>query len=300
MGTLFLALLFLVPGLSCTVSGSETFDYDSRSGKNFSTANFRLWLPEPPTVIHGIVVLVPGSNSDGRQQVEDAAWRNFARRNSLALVGCFYQDLAHRETFIEDYARAGSGSGQALLDALDAFAGDVKRPELSDSPLLLWGHSAGGQFNYEFACWKPQRVMAFVVNKGGVYFTHLAPEATRLIPGIFFVGEIDSEFRKTSLLGIYSMNRRAHALWTLTVEPRAGHEIGHTPELGMSFFTSVLEQRLHRQPAVAMVGLREDAGWIGDLNSKVLRQGRMHDDEWCSWLPDARFAAEWQTFQRSP
>jgi pimeloyl-ACP methyl ester carboxylesterase len=31
--------------------------------------------------------------------------------------------------------------------------------------------SAGGQFNYEFAAWKPDRVAAFVVNKGGIYYT---------------------------------------------------------------------------------------------------------------------------------
>ncbi len=30
------------------------------------------------------------------------------------------------------------------------------------------GFSAGGQYNYEFASWKPEKVISFVVNKGGI------------------------------------------------------------------------------------------------------------------------------------
>ena len=82
---------------------------------------------------------------------------------------------------IEDYARAQDGSGRALLDAMDRFASTTAHPEAATAPLFLWGHSAGGEFNYEFVCWKPERVAAFVVNKGGYYFTHLAPAATRAV-----------------------------------------------------------------------------------------------------------------------
>ncbi len=46
-------------------------------------------------------------------------------------------------------------------------------PEIAQAPLLLWGMSAGGEFNYEFVAWKPERVAAFVVNKGGIYYSAL-------------------------------------------------------------------------------------------------------------------------------
>jgi hypothetical protein len=46
--------------------------------------------------------------------------------------------------------------------------------------------SAGGQFNYEFVAWRPERVLAFVVNKGGIYYSALLPQAARNVPGILF------------------------------------------------------------------------------------------------------------------
>ena len=141
---------------------------------------------------------------------------------------------------IEEYARAEKGSGQALLDAIARFAKSAEHAEAVDLPLLLWGHSAGGEFNYEFACWRPERVKAFVVNKGGYYFTHLAPTATRKVPGIFFIGGKDEEFRILSIRGIFAINQRAGAVWKLAIEPDEGHEEGATRQMAVEFFESVL------------------------------------------------------------
>ena len=40
-------------------------------GANYDKAEFRLWLPKNAAAIRAIVVLVPGSNGDGRGQAED-------------------------------------------------------------------------------------------------------------------------------------------------------------------------------------------------------------------------------------
>ena len=136
--------------------------------------------------------------------------------------------------------RAG---GQALVDALIAFAARSRHHELAGAPLFLWGMSAGGEFNYEFACWDPARVAACVVNKGGYYFTHLAPAATRAVPGIFFVGGKDEAFRIQSIQGIFAVNRQAGAAWKLIVEPDEGHELGKTRELAAEFFAEIITRR---------------------------------------------------------
>jgi hypothetical protein len=68
--------------------------------------------------------------------------------------------------------------------------------------------SAGGQFNYEFVAWKPERVLAFVVNKGGIYYSALLSQAARNIPGILFVGGKDLEFRTNTITGLFAVNRR--------------------------------------------------------------------------------------------
>jgi dienelactone hydrolase len=178
---------------------------------------------------------------------QEAFWQAFARRHQLALVGCCFKDHPHENMNIEEYARAGAGSGAALLEALARFARDANRPEVANASLLLWGHSAGGEFNYEFACWKPERVSAFVVNKGGYYFTHLAPAAARKLPGIFFIGRKDEEFRILSIRGIFAINRKAGAAWKLVVNPSEGHEVGQTREQAGQFFEEILTGQTHPQ-----------------------------------------------------
>lgn len=49
------------------------------AGTNYDKADFRLWLPEGSGVVRAVVVLVPGSNGDGRAIVDDAAWLPAAR-----------------------------------------------------------------------------------------------------------------------------------------------------------------------------------------------------------------------------
>lgn len=275
---------------------AATLEHDAGgAGNNYAKALFRFWCPDDLTTISGVAVLVPGQDGDGRGMVEDAVWQKFARGHNLALAGCYFTDKPHDYRFIEDYALASNGSGQALLDALAEFAKNSKHDEAASAPLVLWGHSAGGQFNYEFTCWKPERVLAFVVNKGGVYFTHLASEAARCVPGIFFIGENDLEFRKLSIYGVYSMNRRAHALWMLAVEPKAGHEAGKTRDIALAFFDAVLPLRQPMQNT-ALSKLQEDAGWVGNLKTFEIRKGKMEQDEWSTWLPSESMARAWIAF----
>src|SRR5262245_34433796 len=158
--------------------------------------------------------------------VQDPVWQSLAIRNKLALVGCQLTDKPHEQNFIEQYADASKGSGQALLSALAGFATSSQHPELAEVPLLLWGMSDGGEFNYEFAAWKPERVLAFVANKGGIYYTALASRAARNVPGILFTGGNDLEFRNNTINGLFAVNRRAGALWALAEEPGVGHVVG--------------------------------------------------------------------------
>jgi len=94
---------------------------------------------------------------------------------------------------------------------------------MTDAPLILWGHSAGGQYNYEFACWKPDRVIAFIVNKGGFYYTALAPKATRNVPGLFYTGETQVSAVAEVRHAMVSLQRRLGAGGGVVLE---GRDIG--------------------------------------------------------------------------
>ena len=263
-------------------------------GRNFDKAEFRLWQPGGASLLRGVVVLVPGSNGDGRAQVEDPAWQAFAMRQGLALLGCRFTDKPHDQSFIEEYVNVSQGTGQALLDALSALAKRSQRPELATAPLLLWGMSAGGQFNYEFVAWKPERVLAFVVNKGGIYYSALLPQASRNIPGILFVGGKDLEFRTNTIAGLFAVNRRAGALWAFAEEPSAAHVVGRSRDMAVIFFEDVLPLRLGN-PTGALRPITESSGFLGDLKAKTFsKQTGAASNVPTAWLPTERVAQAWQ------
>ena len=251
--------------------------------------------PTGVEAVQAIAVLVPGSNGDGRGQVDDPVWQEFAVRHKLALVGVRLTDKPHDQGFIEEYVNVSQGSGQAFLDAMTAFAARSKHPELATAPFLLWGMSAGGEFNYEFVCWKPERVVAFVVNKGNIYYTALAPKAARSVPGILFTGGKDLEFRTNTITGLFAMNRRGGAL----VGPRRRAE------------RRPCRRTLSRRGAGAVRGcagasrgrrggalkpMSEKSGFLGDIKAKTFQA--LGEDKVpnypTAWLPTARVAERWQ------
>ena len=219
---------------SLPAQGPAVLDDSVPPGANFAIAQFRFWAPPGAGRIRAVAVLVPGSNGDGRAMAEDSTWQAFAVRNHVALIACRFTDKPHDQGFIEEYVDVSKGSGQALLDAIGRFADRAKHPELATAPLLLWGMSAGGEFNYEFVAWKPERVAAFIVNKGGIYYSALLSKAARAVPGLFFAGEKDLDSRVFTVKGLFGVNRRAGALWALVEEPGLGRVVRQNANAGVA------------------------------------------------------------------
>lgn len=232
--SIFGALVFCAVQVAGGQAATAVPDVTIPPGANFDKAVFRLWIPPGVATVRAVVVLNPGSNGDGRAAVTDTVWQAFATRNTLALVATQFTDKPQDQGFIEAYVDVSKGSDQTLLDALAQLSATSKHAELATAPLLMWGMSAGGQFNYEFTTWKPERVMAFVVNKGGIYYSALVPKTARDVPGILFVGGKDLEFRTNTIVGLFAVNRRAGALWALAEEASAGHIVGRWQGAGIS------------------------------------------------------------------
>jgi len=289
------ALLFALPAqrTSGAPGAGELLDETIPPGVNYDKADFRLWYPADAASLRAIVILMPGSNGDGRPMAEEPAWQAFATKNKLALVGGRLTDKPHDQSFIEEYANASRGSGQALLTALSDFAGHTKHPELATAPLFLWGMSAGGEFNYEFVAWKPERVAAFVVNKGGIYYTALTSRASRNVPGILFIGGKDLPSRINTITGLFEVNRRGGALWALAEEPGAAHVVGRSIDVARILFEEVLAVRFD---GVTMKTLNERDGFIGDLQARTVRpMGSSPVPAIATaWLPTERVARAWQ------
>jgi len=281
-------------------SRGSTVDQTVVPGHNYDKAEFRLWYSGSERV-HAVVVLTPGSNGDGRPQVDDPIWQEFAAKHHLALLGVRLTDKPHEQAFIEHYVNVSQGSGQALLDGLATLANKSAHPELATAPLLLWGMSAGGQFNYEFVNWRPERVVAFVVNKGGIYYTALTSAAARQVPGLLFVGGKDLDSRIQTITGLFALNRRAGALWALAEEPGAAHVVGRSRDLALMFFEDIIPLRLQegestgKDPA-SLRPLVANAGWLGDPKSRTIHRANEPDLPAypLAWLPTIRVAKAWQ------
>ena len=292
IAALLLALPIVSPRLSEAQSAmNSASDVVIPPGANFDKAIFRVWIPSGISSVRAVLVLTPGSNGDGRDAVSDTVWQAFATSHQLALVASQLTDKPHEQNFIESYVEVAKGSGQALLDALAQFATTTKHPELATAPLLLWGMSAGGQFNYEFTAWKPERVMAFVVNKGGIYYSALVPAAARRVPGMLFVGGKDLEFRTNTIVGLFAVNRRAGALWALAEEPSAAHIVGRSRDVALVFFDEVLRLR-----GAAMSALTESSGYLGDLKAHTVAPlgANKVPGYPTAWLPSERVANMWR------
>src|SRR5678816_4194296 len=67
-------------------------------GSNYDKAEFRLWLPADGAPIRAALILVPGSNGDGRPMADDKSWQEFATKHRLALVGCRFTDKPHEQS----------------------------------------------------------------------------------------------------------------------------------------------------------------------------------------------------------
>jgi pimeloyl-ACP methyl ester carboxylesterase len=262
-----------------------TFESEISPRANFTIANFRLRLLGSDPV-KGILVLTPGLNGDGRSAVDSSRWQAIAREFDLALVGSYMQGGG--------YHQAENGTGEALLDALKDFAKQSGHPELNTVPLILWGHSAGGQFNFNFVSWKPQRVAAFIVNKGG-YYSGQPNGQSRKVPGLFFLGTKDSELRINTITDIYEKGRKLGALWALAPEQNVGHEEGSSQEIATLFFQAVLPKRLGSLGK--MNDLDERTGWLASPEKKVIEPAatsKFTKSE-AGWLPDETTAKAWLT-----
>jgi pimeloyl-ACP methyl ester carboxylesterase len=290
--------LFLVVAITSffQTAHADTLDVSIKPGAVYNMAAFRIWLSPDVRTFRGILMLNPGSNSDGREQVDEQYWRDFANKHDFALMGTYLTDHMHPNMMIEDYIQVGKGSGKAILDAIDNFARSSGHEELSYAPFLLWGESAGGQLNHEIASWLPERVIAYVVNKGGYYYSAVPQEATRQTPGLFFIGLDDLPSRNSMIKGMYLTNRRAGALWSLAEEKGVAHEFAGSRDLAVAYYEAVMAMRLPKSAwgYKSLMPVTEALGTTGNIYSHAL--GRQEGDrlEDTTWLPSEKFAEAWQ------
>ena len=295
MKKLIFAVVSLLFSLNLTAQIEDFSFYD---GENYQLAEFRFWNPNLNDDYKGILVLTPGINRDGREAVLDTVWQKFATKHNLIIVASHFKNYESKNNL--RYRDASKGSGEILLKSIEKYSHEISNKNINELPLLLYGFSAGGQYNFEFASWKPERVISFVVNKGGYYDTALTSSETQKVPGIFFIGEDDLYYRNNLILGIYSANRSQGANWTLITEKETKHSPKNSKDLSISFFESIMTKRLRDNK---LIEINSDNPILGFPKRKTFEYFDKIDktefNNWGKlksltiWLPDENFANIW-------
>ena len=292
--------IFIVATLFISIhTFSQKEDFSFYDGKNYKLAEFRFWNPNLNDNYKGILVLNPGFNGDGRKAVLDPVWQKFATKHNLIIVASHFKNYKKSERRPQ-YRDASKGSGDILLKSIEKYSKTISNKNIIQLPLLLFGFSAGGQFNYEFASWKPEKVISFVVNKGGYYSTAITSKETQKVPGIFIIGENDLYYRNNLILGIYSSNRSQGAIWTLITEKETKHAPKNSKALSISFFESIMPKRLSDNKLIDIKSSNPILGFPDRKTVKFFTEIDKTDfNKWGKlkrltiWLPDERFGDIW-------
>jgi pimeloyl-ACP methyl ester carboxylesterase len=288
---LFSLLLSLTVGTRAFSSPTLEYEVYAKPTDHFDTAQFRMWLPDGHAKLAGILVLIPGTNGYALQLSDDAKWQKIASDWNFGLLTIYF---AGTNSIGSDYCSSPESS-DALLEAIRYFSKESSHPELAECPLAMIGHSAGGQFNYHFAVRHPERVLAFVTIKGGYYFLNTTPES-REVPGLWFAGEKDLEYRKRNIKALFTSNRLQNAPWCYALDPGDGHEIGQTLQLVLPYIHGMIDQRLNSDGK--LVSVNQGRGFLGDFTTKkaVSFAEYKGNPKKAAWLPDAASAQAWEAF----
>lgn len=291
------AAVILLGVLSLAAAGprmvqAALYDYTALpdSADTFTTANFRIFVPDQVTALRGIYFYVNPYSSDSRYITEDLDFRSLVTQADFALLG------ARLDNMYMD-----SGIGDAVLEALDSFADQSGHSELHHTALYFEGYSWGGQFSYHFTKWLPGRVIGFVTQKGGYHNTDPAGDAIQ-VPGYMFIGELDLDYRIENLTGIFEEHRLLGARWILAMHPNAGHERITDRNLLDDYFHVVIDKRLPQSwnpdEPVPLRVLTEEGGWLGNRDTHEIGFFPCYDADpgLASWCPRRSVADRWQVF----
>lgn len=221
----------------------------------------RLWIPADVETVRGILIIGNGAGGDSTGAAANPIYQRFGDLHNFAVVGTgFWGNL--------------SGSTELSIwdNHLIALATTSGHPELIHAPYAPIGFSNGGQMSYGFNALRPEKVIAFITNKGCCYNDRLPSEAALQTPGLLIAGELDTQVRRDSIRGLFNDNRPRGALWSWVEEENTAHARADD-ELVLPFMAEAIRLRYpsgELPTATAGVSLRaleEEDGWLADQST---------------------------------
>jgi lysophospholipase L1-like esterase/pimeloyl-ACP methyl ester carboxylesterase len=259
----------------CEIPGS--------SDRSFVGAEFRLWIPEDLASIKGIIVRQHGTGANGKRFAHDLQFQALAKKHDFVLMATFMKATDD----CRQWPQPEKGSGDAFIQALQILAQKTGRPEITEVPWILWGHSAGGHWANYMARKYPDRVTALISRSGhGSEYTG----RDLAIPNLQIAGEKEADPSKDWYLKLLTGGE----LRAIAVEPGVGHACSSSRFLTVAFIEAVLDElkKNNQKP------LERKNGWLGDINTFEIApyQSFSGDKANAYWMVNENFAHKWKSF----
>ena len=229
---------------------------------------------------------------------DSPVWRRLAESLESALLSVRFSsiDPIPGGSALASVSWANGGS-EALLSLLRRFAEESGHPELSEAPLVLWGHSGGGGVASILAGLHPGRVLAFVRYHSGPVGGDV--NVVSKIPALFLAGGQDKTASPRTAETLWKTGRSLGAPWTFAVEPDATHgdakDVEKANALMIPWITAVVRQRLSPEGATLAV-VNDGSAWMGNNRTgEVAPYNTFTGSKLeASWLPDEPSARGWR------
>jgi hypothetical protein len=257
-----------------------------------------LWMPSHSPV-QGVVVLLPAGDL-AEYAFDNRNWRGMCLRARCALLRFLppYDQALRRD--------AAQGAGAGLLALLEEFARRSGTDQLATAGVVLWGHSASGQFAVSFATWKPERTIGIIVYHGaglGGVARGSVPELnySRLVdvPALFSHNTEGAGAARNIQIGrsLVRLARERGAPWAFVAHPGPHNSVdgllGASPLL-LSWIEGVMRARAPG-PGTSISSVAAGAGWLAnDSTQEMAPAGRYRGAPAAAyWLPDAPSLLSW-------
>ena len=262
--------------------------------------NFQAYIPQNAAKIKAIFLLSRHGSVGGRKSVDEPHLREFADRNSVALVG-----------LLGNPVQRGFYPVSIIDEDLKRLGHLLHHPELSELPLITLGHSNGSGFAGIFPSQRPERVIAWISYHAGTAFQLQFPNLEKVL-GLAMHGSIDPFLKNGQVETIENLRKNRNAPVALMMEGDVAHapvekDHGTTWDFIIQFSEAAMRIRLKEDGTLKPVVIEQ--GWLGGNYDQKLG-GRQdlpiapYDDykgdrSIANWLPDKKFAEIWQLYGKT-
>lgn len=223
------------------------------------TKSIRLKIPEGVNEVEGI--LIKGNPWQGGvlDYVDDSVANAFASSINFAVMATSYWG---RFKIDEEF--------ELFEFCIGSLAQMSEHPEISDAPFIFFGCSNGGQMAHSYNSLRPEKCIAFLVDKGGYYINPIPDTMALATPGILVAGELDLQYRIDAINDLFYNNRPRGAYWSHILCQGVGHtSVNETHYLFLVMAEAAYRLRypLDQTPVngpVTLRNLNEHGGWLSD------------------------------------